>query len=189
MALVQETDQEPVIDLSGGIGAGAPPLGGVDQSKINTEIEVLRSRGLVEKLVDELDLLNDPEFNAELREPSVISVSNGIDFGTRLLGLPQREVIPMTEQAIRDEVVNKVREVLLVGNVRQSYVYNVTVTTTDAIKSALMANTLAELYISNQLDVKNEANLNATSWLADRVADLRIELENAEKNRALLLPR
>ena len=46
-----------------------------DQSSINTEIEILRSRGLISKLVDDLDLISDPEFNISLnKDQSLIGI-------------------------------------------------------------------------------------------------------------------
>ena len=37
-----------------------------------TELEVMRSRRLAAKVVDDLDLINDPEFNSHLVEPSTV---------------------------------------------------------------------------------------------------------------------
>jgi capsular exopolysaccharide synthesis family protein len=178
-AVVQETEQEPVVDFSGGLGGG---LGGTDQSSINTEIEVLRSRGLLEKLVAELTLIQDPEFNSALRPDPAISIGIAIQFVKEKLGLPISPAKELNAQETLDAVVDSLRSVLSVSNIRQSYVYNLTATTEDPEKSARLINTLAELYILNQLDVKSEANLAATEWLTNRVSQLRIDLENAESS-------
>jgi len=148
-----ENRQESIVDLQNVMSG----LSG-DQATINTEVEVLRSRNLLEKLVDHLGLLQDPEFNrfltADTPAPSA-----------------QRE---------RDATVDRVSRAISISNLRSSYVFNITVITTDPEKSALMANSLAEIYIQDQLDVKFQAMETATAWLSERVATLRVDLENAE---------
>ena len=64
-----------------------------DEKKLETEAEVLRSRGLVEKLVQQLSLVNDPEFNPNLLPPEFPSVGWVLDRLRQLAGLgaaPQR---------------------------------------------------------------------------------------------------
>ena len=175
--VVQETNQEPVVDFSGGLGGGV----GGDQTAINTEIEVLRSRGLLEKVVLALDLIEDPEFNPQLRTPPVLSIGNAIKFvRTTILRQPETPKRALSEEQIRDAVVSSLRGKLSIGNISKSYVYSIAATTQNAKKSTAIVNTLANLYIRDQLDVKGESNLQATAWLTDRLSQLRIELETAE---------
>jgi len=51
--LVQNTNQEPLVEFSSGL---AGSLGG-DLSEMNTQIKIMRSRGLLELLAIELDLV------------------------------------------------------------------------------------------------------------------------------------
>ena len=180
--VVQETEQDPVVDFSGGLGGLGGLGGGIgpDQSAINTQIEVLRSRDLLEKLVAELNLTNDPEFNSTLRPELLISVTQALNMVRAALGQPIQEKRVLTPTQITDATVDNLRYALSVSNVRQSYVYHITATTQSAQKSMLITNTLAEFYINNQLDVKAEGNLQATAWLTDRLSQLRIELETSE---------
>ena len=76
-------------------------------------------------------------------------------------------------------MINRVLGVFSVSNVSQSYVFRITATTKDPKTSARMANTLAELYIAEQLDTKFLATEKATDWLTSRVIQLKIELEGA----------
>ncbi len=152
-----------------------------DQATINTELEVLKSRGLTRKVVEKLDLVNDPEFNARLREDP------GLTLGTvqtlvreTIAGEKEEAAPPPTPEIVREEVVTAVKEKINVSNIRNSYVFKISVTTEDPEKSAKIANTLADLYIVNQLDVKFEATQKATDWLAERVAVLEKDLAKAE---------
>jgi len=146
-----------------------------DQATINTEVEVIKSRGLMEKLVVRLDLTSDPEFNPRLRPPNPYALEPLIK---GLLGL-QQPVTQPSDRAILDTTIDQVLRVISVSNKRQSYVFNITATTTSPETSALLANTLADLYILDQLDVKFKATEQATKWLTGRVADLKVDLETA----------
>ena len=170
-----ENRQEQVVDFESVVSG----LGG-DQTSINTEVEILRSRELIKKLVIKLDLVNDPEFNVILREDTGISVS-GVIAGvkTLVLGAPEPKPEP-TEEQVLETVTTAARSAISISNIRSTYVFNVTVTTESAQKSKLMANTLADLYVLNQLDVKFEATQRATAWLSERVADLQVDLEVSE---------
>ncbi|WP_281966986.1 GumC family protein [Roseovarius nanhaiticus] len=168
-----ESRQEQVLDLQSVVTG----LSG-DQASINTEVEVIRSRGLINKVVEELDLVSDPEFNARLRSQPFFSISRVIGGIKGLFGGGTGD--GPSERTIKDGVVDAVLDATRVSNVRDSYVFRITATTQDAEKAALLANTLAELYISEQLEVKFEKNEQATAWLTDRVSELQIELENSE---------
>lgn len=170
-----ESRQEQVVDLESVVSG----LSG-DQTTVNTQVEVLRSRGLIEKLAVDLNLAEDPEFNVTLTPPSPFSVGEVVRYVTELI--TQKPVIEeeLTERMILDSVIDMLLEKITVMNVRQSYVFAITVETESAEKSALVANTLAELYILDQLETKFEATEQATVWLTDRVGNLQINLEQAE---------
>lgn len=170
-----ESRQDQVVDIESVVSG----LGG-DQATINTEVEVLRSRGLIEDLVLDLSLLEDPEFNGLLRPDDEFSLGKVItSIKTLVLG-PEPEAPPPSERAILDNVIDSVLRAVSVSNVRQSYVFRITVVTEGPEKSARIANRLAELYIRDQIKVKFEKTRQATVWLSDQVSKLRIELENAE---------
>ncbi|MEM6306431.1 MAG: polysaccharide biosynthesis tyrosine autokinase, partial [Pseudomonadota bacterium] len=166
-----ESREEQVVDLDSVVGG----LGG-DQATINTEIEVLKSRGLMEKLVQRLNLIQDPEFNTRLRPLPQFSVSQLIAW---MLPTNGDKALPPSDQMILDAAVAHAMSTVSIRNIRQSYVLEISVTTQDAEKSALIANTLAELYIVDQLEVKFDATEKATAWLTERVGVLQQELETS----------
>ncbi|MFG6637688.1 GumC family protein [Sulfitobacter sp. 1A12126] len=173
-AIALESRQEQVMDIESVVTG----LGG-DQSTINTEVEVLRSRGLIEDLVMDMNLLEDPEFNTRLQPAPSFSIGQGVGFIRGLISEPE-ETQPATERAILDSTINAVLDSISASNLRQSFVFEITVTTEDPDKSAAMANRLAELYIQDQISVKFEKTEQATSWLSERVSGLQIELETAQ---------
>ncbi|HAR54530.1 MAG TPA: chain-length determining protein [Roseovarius nubinhibens] len=164
-----ESRQDQVVDIESVVTG----LGG-DQSTINTEVEVLRSRGLLEQVVERLDLTNDPEFNAALRERSMFSL------GALLSVLRSGSDEEVSERRVLDSVIDVLSSKVAISNIRNSYVFRITVTTEAPRKSALIANTVAEAYIRDQISVKFEKTAQATEWLSDQVSTLRLDLENAE---------
>jgi succinoglycan biosynthesis transport protein ExoP len=171
-----ETDQKSVVDLESVVGG----LTG-DSTEVNSELEVLKSRGLMGKVVDQLDLVSDPEFNEELQLPSAI---DGLkDQVKALLGVTDASAeisAELQDKITRDSVISALLERVAVRNVPLSLVFQVTVTTEAATKSALVADTIVDLYILNQIEVKFDATEQATTWLTDRVTELQVQLEVAE---------
>jgi polysaccharide biosynthesis transport protein len=166
--------------------AGLPSIAGGmsgDNTEVNTEVEVLRSRGLAEKVVERLNLVEDPEFNIELREPSLFG--GGIKAIKSVIGTGMSDEMAQSEtlqeNRIRDNVTEQLLRQISVSNIRQSLVFNISAETQSPVKSAKIADTFAETYIRNQLEVKFTATEQATEWLSNRVSELQIELETAEK--------
>jgi len=163
-----ETQKQQVLDFKSVLSGGAGGSEGV-----NTEVEVIMSRILISRLVDELDLVNDPEFNGQLREP------NKLNPKVFIRSFFKEPAVP-TLQQIKDNVIDNTIGAISVSNVRQSLVFNLSVTTTNATKSALIANTLASIYIDDTLDKKRVATERASLWLSEKVVELKAELEASE---------
>lgn len=147
-----------------------------ESEAINTEIEVIRSRGLMEKVVAELSLLEDPEFNGILLEPSPFSleaIKNALGFTS---GEP-------TEKAILNSAVKALLNKTSVSAKRQTYAITISVTTEGPDKSELIANTIAEIYRQDQVQVKFDTLDEGVTWLSARVVELEAEIQ--ERDAAL----
>lgn len=185
-SVMLENRQEQVVALDSVVSG----LSG-DQITVNTEVEVMRSRGLIEKVVLELDLLSDPEFNGALRPPTFsirgsiskarVAVTNMLTGGPAPAGTPDAAATAAAERRVLDAVIDGVLARIVVSNVRQSYVFRITASSQSPAKAALLANTLSEVYINEQLEAKFLATDKATIWLTGRVADLQVQLERAEE--------
>ena len=145
---------------------------------INTEAEVLKARQLMEKLVNKLDLTADPEFNRHIRSESGFSIAaicESLGFSCASDPGPAP-----SEQTILDETIDSVIDALRINNVTNSLVFELSITTKDAEKSARIADALADMYIADQLDVKFQATQDATNWMAEKLTELKQDLEDAE---------
>lgn len=162
-----ETREEQILDLDSVMGG----LSG-DASVVNSEVEVLRSRGLLGRVVDRLALTEDPAFNSVLRGQSRLD---------RLRALVTAPAVPdPSPDKARDRAINHLLNMTEIRAVPNSLVFRIKVHGANPTQAAQIADMIAEIYVRNQLDVKFQATEQATAWLADRVTDLQSELEAAE---------
>lgn len=163
-----------------------------DRATIKSEVEVLRSRSLAEKVVDELGLVDRPEFNRHLRPPSLFDLREWLPRSLQWLPLSLRTALvgagpeaPVTpeeaERGIRSDVVTAFQEATTVEVVTVSRVVSIATTSEDSGLAAILANKLADLYLREQLEEKRDAVQRASGWLDGRVQELREQVEQSER--------
>ena len=171
--VVLQPGSEPGLDIS----TVLPGLAG-ESSAVNTEIEILRSRSLLSRVVERLGLDRDPEFNPALRPGGVWS---GI--GNRYLAPIMARLPPWLRAGgggggvATDTLAGR----LVIRNIPESLVLEVMVETGDAEKSVRIVNSLTELYIRDQVESRYRAAEQAALWLQGRVEELKQEFEQAEE--------
>lgn len=172
---IQAQDQQ-IVDLESVMSGVSTEL-----SSMNTELEVLRSRGLLERLVTEMNLVADPEFNARLREPSPFSARAIRSVLSGFLPVsPPVPLMQLTDDELKIRVTDSVRRAISVSSKRDTYLINISVTTGSRNKSTEIANKLAQLYLDDQIAVKFSATEFAVNWLSGRVTELETELKSKE---------
>lgn len=178
-----ESRQSSVVDLEAVLSGMS-----TDVAAIKTEIDVLKSRRLASKLVDKLQLTKDPEFNAALNtKKSLLSFLNPFSYlpqawSDAVLGRKEDTRSPAErEEAVQSKVVDAVLSELVIVNPARSYSMQVSFESPDPRKAARVVNTLADLYLTDQLEVKFEATKRANDWLNSRVTDLRTNVREAEQ--------
>lgn len=170
-----EVRSKQVVDLESVISGVS-----TDAAALNTEIEVLLSRRVLGKLVDRLDLVEDPEFNTALNPPSVLAQVKGFVAGLVASG-DGGEDSESVSKSPRDQTISVLKQMLSASVKRDTYVYTLSATTGDPVKSARIVNTLADIYIDEQIAVKFEATEQAVSWLSERVTELEADLRAKEE--------
>lgn len=164
-----DTRKEKVSDVQE-VLSGLP----ADSATVDTEVEVLKSRQLAERVTKALNLESDPEFNARLKPPSGLKALIGSS--SLLLGAkPPSEiaVAPLAAQKAHEKVVDNVLKGLAVKRSGMTYIINVSYQSGSQQKSATIANKFAELYLLEQLEAKFDATQQATRWLNSRLDELR----------------
>lgn len=151
-----------------------------EQASINTELEVIRSRGLIERLVTDMNLLAVPEFNARLRQAPVLSTGAAVAFVRAFLPAFFPAESAPTADEIRIDTARAVRDAIAVSSQKNTYLFDIRVTTENPGLSAGMANGLANIYLDNQIGTKFAATEYAVDWLSGRVSELELELKLKE---------
>lgn len=161
-----------------------------DTREVRSQLQVIRSRSLMGRVVDAAKLTEDPEFNAvlkrELAEATATDTESEAGWFANLFGLsddPDADLVlqEIPAEEIRQRAIDKLIARVTVVPVHFSFVFNVSVVTTDPVKSAMIANAITKQYTLNQIEVKYKATEQATSWLSNRVAELKTTLEGAEE--------
>lgn len=160
-----------------------------------TEAEVLMSRSLAVQVVDRLDLTHNPLFNPSL-EPEekglIDSLLDAIpeswlavfrsDQEDEKASSSVPELSPEQREAwLRDEIADNFLQDLFVDTSLRSRVLFIHYSSPDPEMAALAANTVADVYILDQLNAKYEAAERANAWLSDRVNELRQRVEASSK--------
>ncbi len=151
--------------------------GQTDISVVQTEMQVMQSGRLLRKLVLQLDLLNDPAFNAPADGPSL---KDRIQSLLAKLHLPGgREVVgsaPVSVEALVQRAVDDVSRMIELTNDGGSYAIGIVVKSGNPELSARLANGLAEVYLTEQAREQGEARAGASKWLAERLKSMRAEV-------------
>jgi capsular exopolysaccharide synthesis family protein len=139
-----------------------------------TEYELLRGRTLAEKTVERLKLHR----SAELATGPLMSPWER--FQRKFLGkAPQLNIdadgMPLSPAAAA------LRSRLRIEPLPGGRLVNLRFTAYDPSLSALVANTIAELYIEQSREFRNSSSTEATGWLSDRLLEQRAKVEAAER--------
>ncbi len=165
-----------------------------DQPTVESEVEIVRSRPIILQVIETLDLRNDPEFQAQplmkrlLQKIGVMSATDNVSAAGRILSKPHDQIAdilqvdePGSSRPERDGVAVRFLEKLRVMRVRNTLLIDIRFSANDAVKAARIANTVAEVYLKDQLDSKNRANATASGMLEQKLDELRIKVATAER--------
>lgn len=162
-----------------------------------SQVEIIRSRSVAERVSDRLELWKRPEFNWTLREPSAFG--GWLEGARQAAGSVIAGLIPATaswfapaaapetaagSDRVRDSVIQMVRDAIVPRVLRGSRVIEIGFTSEDPVVAAQAANLVADLYAADQLEIKFEAVRRANEWLEGRITKLRTEVTEAEEKIA-----
>lgn len=161
-------------------------LEGSGSDYLQTQLELLKSRSLAERVVNELGLTTHKEFDPRQRKAPLINIKGWIS------NLTPSSVIPgefpedleanlgPSEDAIFDSVVKQFMGRITIEPKGKSQLVNVQVDMADPRMAANAANRLAQGFIESQLEASMEMTAGASAWMNSRMGDLRTKLKVAE---------
>lgn len=181
---------------------------GSDRAAINTEIDVLTSRGLAVRVVEALDLERYPEFNPDLRPEAALAFEFEMDPVAYLpaawrawleddkpegaqASVPDPSVpvavggfgteLDARQEQMADALLAQLTVRPKGDNTR---VIQIAASAGSPRLAASLANGISEFYLEAQLEAKFGATRRATRWLGERVDSLKQELRASEETVA-----
>jgi succinoglycan biosynthesis transport protein ExoP len=174
--------------------AGLPP----NEEGLQGQLLLIKSRSMAERMVDQLNLHMLPEFNPALR-PKTADFVDWFD-PVRLIPAAVLDRLPkawadtlmttsssaeMTDQQraalLRTEIVDRVMKNIVAEPANRSTVIGLKFISTEPQLAALGANTLARLYLAEQLETKQTASRRAREFLENEIERLRGSVASAEQ--------
>ena len=152
-----------------------------DDATLNTEVAVMQGRDLLSRVVDNENLVEDPEFNRLIREQSGnLRIDERLSSWLRGFTNPIPEgAPPPTPETLRERVITALADRVSVRNVPDTFLFEITVRSEDASKSAHLADAIATQYVTDQLAAKDAATTDAIAFLSERAVSLRTDLDTA----------
>ncbi|HVO16591.1 MAG TPA: GumC family protein, partial [Alphaproteobacteria bacterium] len=174
--VVIEPRRTQVVDITQ-VLSGLP----ADLETVNSEIQVIQSPHMARRVVEKMKLELDPEFNPLLRQPTLVTtVLQAIGSVLRRGGSGQPTAEEKAERE-RSAVVDSLRSRVKVTGQPNSRVIEVSVGSESPLKARAILQTLTDLYLVDQLDVKFEATQRAAAWLNERLSEVTRKVEVSEK--------
>src|ERR1700732_1324970 len=139
-----------------------------------TQIEIMRGRPIAEAVVDDLRLVERPEFRPE-HQPARIDLNwrSWLPFGM------QKNTSP-SPQNERERAVDAYLDKLSIEPVRNTQLVRIQFDSADPNLAARVADAHAKAYMNSTLEARANATKSAAEWLATRVDSLRKDLQASE---------
>ena len=168
-----------------------PDLKG-DQPSIESEVEIIRSRPIILQVINTLQLRSDPDFaSPPLWSRMLAKIGIKTSAPGAYIRVPDKprdqiaDILKLDEPGLynpeRDEVAAAFLDRLKVMRVRNTLLIDVRFSASESVKAARIANTIAEVYLKDQLDSKTRAASTASGLLEEKLEEMRKKVANAEQ--------
>lgn len=151
---------------------------------VMTQLELLRSRALAERVVRGLQLTGQPFFDLRQQPEPVFSPRHWLDqlgLAALLTGkAPETDDAPPTEDEVFNFATRRLMTLTDAQMVGKSKLLAVSVEVPDPQLAADIANALTSGFIESQLDASMNTALATSSWMNSRLAELQDKLKAAE---------
>ena len=135
-----------------------------------SQVRIISSSSVIDLVIDELELQEDPEFNGRGVPTTFIG-----RFWVMVFGQGEIEGDPVSNAK------SYFYENFYVIRINQTFTLQIGVTTTDPQKSALIANTVARIYMSDESIARSAAARSASQDLSGRLGQLQEQVRSSEE--------
>ena len=140
-----------------------------DTILVESQVKLFSSDTVLRRVVQREGLADDPDF-----------VPVGVGLRARLMaaiGLGAKA--PVTEDRVSRAVLSLAR-LVTVKRSERTYVIDVDVAARDPVKAARLANSIADAYLTDQVDARATNVRRDASWLNQRIGELQARVQDAE---------
>lgn len=145
--------------------------GSTDNARVESEVAILRSNGVLVDVVNSQNLVADDEFGVK------------VGMLDRILQMIRLKTVepPDPSEAVAG-VLNNFRDAIAISRDGPTYLISVTVTSKSREKAARLANALTETYIRRQVDSKVAATVASRDTLQKQVDNARSTIAASARN-------
>ncbi|GGE97092.1 lipopolysaccharide biosynthesis protein [Stappia taiwanensis] len=160
----------------------------IESAEIASQVQIVKSEAIARSVIEELDLLNDPEVRTSTSLRATVrrwlrmglaavglsgSRSGQGEASDTGMGLAEAEA---QRASAEDDLMRQTMAGFLsrveVRRVGQSYVLEISYRSTDPRKAAKIANTIAHTYIRSGMDDRANSARRGASWLQERLVEI-----------------
>ncbi len=157
---------------------GASPDASLDSSIVDSQIPVILSTRLLAKVVTKENLASDPEFAAAARL-GVLSRLSAL-FRPAKAGMADQPTLEGIDPKLAPVILNLFNKIDVV-RVSKSFVLSLSVSSREPGKATRLANTLAQTFVEDQIDVRAKSVQQAATFFEARLGSLRDQVRQSEQ--------
>ncbi|MCK5432283.1 MAG: chain-length determining protein, partial [Gammaproteobacteria bacterium] len=179
-SLLIESEEAKVVSIEDVYG-----MPGGNWEYYETQLHILRSRALAEKVFDTLNLEKHPEYLPDNKPKSFIA---SLDFKKWVMNLfpgdlieKDKPSVPVDENMRKNSLVSGLMGRLDIELLTDSQIIAISYDSMYPELSANIPNGLADAYINSFLEADLEKTQKATSWITKRTSELRKKFEESER--------
>jgi polysaccharide biosynthesis transport protein len=145
---------------------------GTDDASIESQVLLIQSIAVLQRAVERLKLTEDPEFMAG---------SSILDPIKRLLSTGSLPAGMSADAIAKANAVETLQRRLKVIRQRGTFMVDISASSVDSEKAAVIANAIAESYLLEQVRSKYDATKIAAGWLDRQLADLKARVITSDR--------
>ncbi|PKG37345.1 GumC family protein [Psychromonas sp. Urea-02u-13] len=142
-----------------------------------TQFEILKSRAVAEQVIDKLDLAYHKEFMSDGKVGLLSQLKSTIKSFLPIEDVRTHEEDVFDARRAKVQLIGAFQKRLIISPIRKTQLVNISFEATDPRLAALVANTVAEIYITQEMSGQLNSTKKAADWLRNRLDELRFNLE------------
>ncbi|RJX69712.1 polysaccharide biosynthesis tyrosine autokinase [Vibrio sinensis] len=160
---------------------------GIDSSQQEyylTQFEILKSRSIAERVISQLNLRQNPEFNRDLAKEQSLTAQIKETIYSLPIFSSENPAEPVSQEAldqkVRHSVLGHFRSRLSINPIRKTQLVRISFESENAQLAADIANAVGEAYINEGLEARLLTTEQASKWISGRMGELQEQLQKSE---------